>query len=146
MYPFGDLCGTQAESRRFVCRTGYSLGNHKQSMSERIYEEVGRRIREIRKSRALSLEGLADRAGLTASYLGQVERVERKLSLRAVGKIAAALDVSPAAFYSGDAGDRGRRAGTAWAQRVLNILESLPTDRRELVWDTMLFVIRRRRR
>jgi transcriptional regulator with XRE-family HTH domain len=115
-------------------------------MSERIYEQIGRRIREIRKSRELTLEALAVRAGLTASYLGQVERVERKLSLLTVGKIAAALDVSPTSFYHADGDGRSGRPVSAWARRVLRVLESLSASRRDLVWDTMQFVIKRDQR
>ncbi|MFI5362530.1 MAG: helix-turn-helix domain-containing protein [Elusimicrobiota bacterium] len=115
-------------------------------MPERIYEKIGRRIREIRKGQELSLEDLADRAGLTASYLGQVERFERKASLLTVGKIAAALDVSPAAFHSFGKESRDKRTQTSFSRRAVRVLDGLPEKRRDFTWDTLMFLVRRLRR
>jgi transcriptional regulator with XRE-family HTH domain len=114
-------------------------------MPERIYEQIGLRIRAVRKSRELSLEALADRTGLTSSYLGQVERVERKPSLLTLGKIATALDVSPASFYATGTESMVRQPESAWARRVFKVLEGLSVRNRAIVWDTMMFMIRRLR-
>ncbi|GAA0134813.1 hypothetical protein YSY43_16530 [Paenibacillus sp. YSY-4.3] len=54
---------------------------------------VGTRIRDIRKSKGLSQEALAEKAGFNASYIGFIERAERNISLKNLDKIAAALNV-----------------------------------------------------
>ncbi|MEK4524768.1 helix-turn-helix transcriptional regulator [Paenibacillus sp. FSL H8-0104] len=61
-------------------------------MSE-LLELVGARIRDLRKSRDLSQEALAENAGFNPSYIGFIERAERNISLKNLEKIAAALDV-----------------------------------------------------
>lgn len=62
-------------------------------MSE-ILELVGTRIRDIRKSKGLSQEALAEKAGFNSSYIGFIERAERNISLKNLEKIAQALNVS----------------------------------------------------
>ena len=51
------------------------------------------RLKEIRQSRGLSQEGLADRAGLHRTYIGSVERAERNVSIDNMERIARALEV-----------------------------------------------------
>jgi transcriptional regulator with XRE-family HTH domain len=54
---------------------------------------VGDRIRELRKQRGLSQEGLGDKAGLHYTYIGAVERGEKNCSIETVEKIAKALKI-----------------------------------------------------
>jgi transcriptional regulator with XRE-family HTH domain len=56
----------------------------------------GERVRSLRHGLGLSQEALADRAGLHWTFIGQVERGQRNLSLHNILKIAAALSVDPA--------------------------------------------------
>ena len=63
---------------------------------ENVRIAFGRRLRELRHRVALSQEALALQCGLDRSYVGQVERGERNLSLENIHKLAAALKVEPA--------------------------------------------------
>lgn len=56
----------------------------------------GRRVREVRLSVDISQEELAHRSGLDRSYVGQVERGERNLTLENIYRLAEGLGV-PAA-------------------------------------------------
>jgi transcriptional regulator with XRE-family HTH domain len=55
----------------------------------------GHRVRELRKKKGLSQEGLALESGLDRSYVGGVERGERNISLENIEKLARALHVHP---------------------------------------------------
>jgi len=59
---------------------------------------VGMRIRELRLTKGISQEALADEAGVHRTYMGSVERGERNISLENIVKIARALKVVPAAL------------------------------------------------
>jgi transcriptional regulator with XRE-family HTH domain len=52
------------------------------------------RIREIRKSKGLTIEELAEETGLSVSYTGRLEKGERRLSVDLLDRFAKALDVS----------------------------------------------------
>lgn len=60
---------------------------------EEIQVAFGGRVRELRLARELSIEELADRSTLDASYVGQVERGTRNLSLFNVWRLASGLSV-----------------------------------------------------
>jgi transcriptional regulator with XRE-family HTH domain len=55
----------------------------------------GEVVRGVRKGHAWTQEDLAERAGLTTTYVGQVERGDKVPSLTVVLKLALALEVTP---------------------------------------------------
>ena len=69
--------------------------------------ELGTRIRSLRQARRLTLRDVAERAGVTESFLSQVERDVTSPSIATVQRIARALDLSIAQLFSED-GDSGR--------------------------------------
>jgi transcriptional regulator with XRE-family HTH domain len=52
-------------------------------------------VRRERHERKLSQEELADRAGLSARYLGSIERARVSASVTVLGRLAQALRVDP---------------------------------------------------
>lgn len=65
-------------------------------MSTKLREIVATNIREIRLSQSLSQETLADLCGIHRTYLSDVERGNRNISIDNIEKIAKALNVLPA--------------------------------------------------
>lgn len=59
----------------------------------------GNRVRELRKSRGLSQESLANLAGLDRSYIGGVERGDRNISLNNIQKLSKALNINIAELF-----------------------------------------------
>jgi len=58
-----------------------------------ICTKVGLSIRKLREQKAISQEKLAELADLHRTYIGQVERGEKNLTLRSLERIAKALGV-----------------------------------------------------
>lgn len=58
-----------------------------------IAKTVGKRLRSYRTAQGLSQEKLAERAGLHPTYIGQVERGEKNLTIESLEKVTKALDV-----------------------------------------------------
>ena len=57
-------------------------------------ELIAKNIRERRKAKKWSQEYLAEKCDLSAQYISQIETKKKMASLKTVGKIAEALDVS----------------------------------------------------
>jgi len=55
----------------------------------------GQIVRVVRNEHAWTQEALAERAGLTTTYVGQVERGDKVPSLTVVLKLSLALEVLP---------------------------------------------------
>lgn len=71
---------------------------------------LGERVRAQRAALGLSQEALADRCGVHWTFLGQVERGRRNLSLHNLLKLAGGLGVDPAELLQGlEAPERSRR-------------------------------------
>jgi len=69
--------------------------------------QLGTRIRSLRQARHLTLRDVAQRAGVTESFLSQVERDVASPSIATVHRIARALDLSIAQLFAEEA-DTGR--------------------------------------
>ena len=65
-----------------------------------IAQVVGHKLRLLRVSAGFSLEKLAEKAELSVSFLGSVERGNKEPSLSTLKKLSSALDVPIQAFIS----------------------------------------------
>jgi len=91
-------------------------------------EEVGRRIRDLRKARGLTQAQVAERAGLNVNYYAGTERAGANLTLDTLERVAKALEVPIADlfnFQSEEPRDEGREV----IERVRRIVEHGPADR-----------------
>ena len=56
---------------------------------------LAKQIKELRRKRGLTIEGLAEKSGLHSKYLQTIERDHRNISISVFIQIAKALEVSP---------------------------------------------------
>ncbi len=74
-----------------------------------IRTEVGRRIRELRKSRGWSQEKLGELADLHPTYVGGIERGERNVALENLAQLAAAFGLSLSQLFDFQKESKSRR-------------------------------------
>lgn len=67
---------------------------------EQVKRAFGARLRALRKAQKLSQEGVALKAGLDRSYVGQIERGEANLSLVNICRIAEALGAKAGELFA----------------------------------------------
>jgi transcriptional regulator with XRE-family HTH domain len=96
-------------AKQSLARGSDGNGAHR-ALEELVGEEpeVGQTIRKLREERHLSLKELAMRAGLTQSFLSQVERNLTSPSVASLRKVAQAFGIPLAALFQGPVtpGDR----------------------------------------
>ncbi|WP_261133983.1 helix-turn-helix domain-containing protein [Bacillus sp. Marseille-Q3570] len=63
-------------------------------------DSIGKQIKSLRKTRELTLKELAERTGVSISFLSQVERGKSSVTLESLKKISDALEVNPSIFFS----------------------------------------------
>jgi transcriptional regulator with XRE-family HTH domain len=81
--------------------------------------EVGERLREVRHLRRRTLKSVADRAGVSESFLSQVERGKASASIASLTRIAGALGVSVADLFEPNGSRRRPRVLRRDARPVL---------------------------
>lgn len=68
---------------------------------KKINMEIGRKIRDLRKDRRLTLKQLGNRTGLSISLISQIERAKSSSSVSTLYKISTALNVKLEYFFNG---------------------------------------------
>ncbi|MEZ7755382.1 helix-turn-helix transcriptional regulator [Microbacterium paraoxydans] len=69
-------------------------------VAESLKAALGARVRDLRRSRGLTQERLAEQLGVTPRYLAGIERGERNLTLDSVDALAAQLEVDAASLIA----------------------------------------------
>jgi transcriptional regulator with XRE-family HTH domain len=105
-------------------------------ISERAVPKVrkllGRRLREVRKQRGLSLRRLGERASLSAAFIGAVERGLKSISIESLYKVSVALQV-PLTHLTAIRPGRGIVVPSQEAEKIFALVSGphRPTDVRK---------------
>ena len=66
----------------------------------KIRKDTGDRLRALRLAAGLTQEKLAERAELHTTYIGQVERGEKNLTIESLSRLCGGLDITLAQFFA----------------------------------------------
>jgi transcriptional regulator with XRE-family HTH domain len=85
---------------------------------------IGQRVRNARKARGLSIEALARASGLSASFVGNIERGGKIASVETLARLCAVLDADLHCLVFGSA--PAHRADTGLRQALVDLLNIYP--------------------
>lgn len=88
------------------------------------YSALGARLRERRREKKLTQEMLAERADISTSFVGHVERAEKTPSLETIANLCAALDVSMDWLVWGKQSPRCDQSACAMYEEIRRMLDS----------------------
>ena len=74
------------------------------------FAAIGRRACEMRRELGLSQRELADRVGVTTSFIGHIERAEKVPSLQTMARLSLELDVALDWLVLGEKGNCARKS------------------------------------
>ena len=98
--------------------------------------EIGNRIRLYRQRSKLSQERLALNAGITVSFLGDIERGVKKPSIESLEKLLGALDVTFIEFFDYELEIKPYRDHSA-LEKLNLLLRNRENDEVEMVFDVV---------
>lgn len=99
---------------------------------------VGTKIRNYRQLSGLTQEQLAEKAELHHTYIGQVERGEKNLTIQTLGKILSALDITYEDFFTGF--DGKSETGTAYEQCV-DLIGNLDSQKQAKIFKLLMDIL-----
>ncbi|HWO95349.1 MAG TPA: helix-turn-helix transcriptional regulator [Bacillus sp. (in: firmicutes)] len=68
-------------------------------MSSDFLKLVGERIRTLRKEKNYTQESLSEKSGIHVTYISDIERGERNISMETLEKVIIALEVNPVEVF-----------------------------------------------
>ena len=89
------------------------------------YRKLGMRVRQQRVLNRLTQEQLAEKAGVSSSFIGHIERGEKKASVETVVALCNAMDISPSVLLQDSLTDAVMRSQLAFDQDSQDLMESL---------------------
>ncbi len=95
-----------------------------------IRQTIGKRIHRLRRQMDLTQQGLAEKIGVNASYIGPLEKGLKCPSITVLQKLAEELNQPVFSFFLEDRADA---QGQGEADRVLALLSSHPVEERRFI-------------
>ena len=102
-----------------------------------IYVRMGRSVKARRQALGWTQEELGEASGLHASYVGQIERGQKKVSLDTLMRLAAALRCTAASLL-----EEAPPRGAGWSAKIDALLRDKPDREKELLYSTLKHMAR----
>ena len=98
-----------------------------------IYLTLAGRLRQARQKLGWTQEELAEKAELHPSYIGQIERGEKKVSLATVDRLSRALSLKPGVLLD----DSLPQLTSGWESRIGGLLRDKNPSEKEILYNTL---------
>ena len=107
-----------------------------------IEQEIGRRIKEIRKQKKIPQEKLAEMIGISPNYMSALERGAYNIKLELLVQIIDCLDITADDLFR----DVIKNGYMNRASRISDEIESLPIEEQQRIFEVLDALLRTARR
>ena len=98
---------------------------------KKLQEEVGKRVRQLRKRRGMTMAALAEAADISVQYVSEIEHGKKSMTMGRLLRVARALGVSTDRLLLGEGG------GDHTMEDLTLLLESMSPLDRDLALHTL---------
>jgi len=112
---------------------------------ETIYRTIGKRIRQERRRLKLTQEELAERADISANFLGHIERGTKRPTLNTLTKIADVLQVSMGTLFVSETTYK-LPTDDLFVKRFMSLVRDKKREEKELILKVAEMVLKKPRR
>lgn len=110
-------------------------------MGKDIYQVLGQRVRVYRQKLDWTQEELGERSGFHPSFIGQIERGTKKISLATLGRLSKALRVK----MSGLLGEGRDYPPSNLEAKIAGLVRETPQSQQEFIYETIKNLTRLKR-
>lgn len=89
------------------------------------YRKLGVRVRQQREQHEWTQGQLAQKVGVSSSFIGHIERGEKKASVETVVAICNAMEVAPSVLLQDSLSDAVMRSQLTYAEQDQDLMDSL---------------------
>ena len=126
---------------RFLTTNSFTILSKRGETMDNLYQNIGKRMSQLRKSRGITQEKLAEELDITIKHVSSVERGMSSLSLEKMIEICRIFDCTLDYLILGE---NSNNLLTKLPPSILNILNSNNNDEISLLLDYMNLYIRLR--
>ena len=95
------------------------------------YEKLGLRVRQQREMNGLTQSQLARKVGITGSFIGHIERGEKKASVDTVVALCNALEISPTVLLQDSLSDAAMQSQLSFDEDSQDLMRGIMRVLRE---------------
>lgn len=95
------------------------------------YEKLGLRVRQQREMNGLTQSQLARKVGITGSFIGHIERGEKKASVDTVVALCNALEISPTLLLQDSLSDEAMQSQLSFDEDSQDLMRGIMRVLRE---------------
>lgn len=108
--------------------------------------DIGRKVRQERLKQGWTQEELAERIDMCASFVGQIERGVKTISMETLERLSRAFGLSSADFFGKGNNEKLRQRAQSMEQKVLSLLRGYELREQEAVYRTLKYLLRQNRK
>lgn len=133
------------QNHRRVDRGGHRLYNLTMNTTDHRFD-IGRKVRQERLKHGWTQEELAEKTEMSASFIGQIERGVKVVSIDTLERLSRVFGLKSADFLRETGAAKPHRAEPSMEHKMAGLLKGYSLSEQRVVYQTLKFMLRQNRK